>query len=496
MKNFKRLFSMLMILCLTFSMAVVAFAAEDTYTITVANDVTGHTYEAYQIFSGSLSSDGKLTDIIWGEGVSEAGKTAIGNAAEKADTIENEAAAKAFANEISAYLTTPTATASTVTNGVYTLSGLTAGYYLIKDQDNSLTGNDSYTSYIMKLSADVEVTPKSKISQSHKSVRDVNDSDGTVSDWQDSADYDIGDEVSFQLYGTVAANYDNYTSYYYVFHDKESEGLTFDSKSVKVYVDGVQITSGYQVVSPAADGDTFDVVFSNLKNIPQVTADSIITVEYVSVLNDKAIAGSLGNSNEMYLEYSNNPNSTDGGNTAETLKDVVIVFSYNVVVDKVDGEGNPLTGAEFKLEKKNSDNTWTEVAVVKNDAGTQFTFKGLDDGNYRITETETPDGYNSIQPIYFTVTADHDVESEDPALTSLEATQTDANGNEITEAVIATFTTELTSGNLSTEIVNNSGATLPSTGGMGTTIFYILGGVLILAAAVILVVRKRTSTEG
>ena len=215
--------------------------------------------------------------------------------------------------------------------------------------------------------------------------------------------------------------------------------------------------------------------------------NSVITVEYTATLNNNAVLGSAGNPNEVYLEYSNNPNKSEEGDneTGTTPKDVVIVFTYKTIVNKVDEKGDALTGAEFTLEKYNKKtDKWEAITVVKNDEGTTFTFSGLDDGNYRLTETKTPAGYNTIKPIEFTITAEHDVLSDNPALTSL-------NGNVTTGEI--TFTSNVTDGSLSTDVVNKAGSTLPETGGMGTTIFYILGGLLVLFAVVFLVAKKRMS---
>ena len=164
--------------------------AATTYSITIDNAIEGHRYEAYQIFAGELSTDGlSLSNIVWGSGVSEDGKNHFNDAKTKAETLKNEADAKVFAKEVSEYLTTPAGRANTVTNGKYVINNLTSGYYLIKDQDNSLNDkNDTYTSYILKVVKDISVKPKSDKPSSEKKVKDVNDSTGDESNWQDSAD--------------------------------------------------------------------------------------------------------------------------------------------------------------------------------------------------------------------------------------------------------------------------------------------------------------------
>ena len=230
-------------------------------------------------------------------------------------------------------------------------------------------------------------------------------------------------------------------------------------------------------------------------------------MEYTAKLNENAVLGSAGNPNEVYLEYSNNPNKSENGNneTGETPKDVVIVFTYKTIINKVDSENKPLTGAAFKLEKliKGKDgaaDTWTTVKeFTVDETTTSFTFSGLDDGQYKLTETKTPAGYNTIDPIYFVIEATHDVTADAPTLKTLNAYLTDANGNKQTEMKdgesvnIDLGTVDLTAGSITTTVVNKSGSKLPSTGGIGTTIFYVLGGVLVLAAVVLLVTKKRMS---
>ena len=497
MKHLKKLAGVMLALAMVFTLALPAFAAETTYSITINNSAEGHTYEAYQIFTGDLSGT-TLSNIVWGSGVSEAGQTALGDAAAKAEALKTEADAKAFAKEVASYLTTAASSANTVSDGNYVIFGLAAGYYLVKDQDGSLTGdNDSYTEYIVKVVSNTTATPKSDVPTVQKKVKDINDStDDAMTGWQDSADHDIGDSVPFQLKATLADNVSSYTTYKVVFRDTQSKGLTYNNDA-KVYIDGKE-TDGFTVTDTVnADGTTTLTVSCDDVKALGAGNSSVITVEYTATLNENAVLGSAGNPNEVYLEYSNNPNKSESGDneTGNTPKDVVIVFTYKTIISKVtknpdydpEVEGSkeyiPLTGAEFTLEKYNKEtDKWEAITVVKNDEGTTFTFSGLDDGNYRLTETKTPAGYNSIDPIEFTVTAEHDVLSDNPALTSL-------SGNATTGEL--TFTPNTTEGSLSADVVNKSGSTLPETGGMGTTLFYVLGGGLVLVAVVLLVTKKR-----
>lgn len=512
MKHIKKLASLLLALVMVFALATTAFADETTtYSITINNSAEGHTYEAYQIFTGDLvEKDGTkiLSNIVWGSGISEAGQTALGDAAAKAETLKTENDAKAFAKAVAPYLTTAAGSTNTVTDGKYVISGLAAGYYLVKDQDGSLTGDsDSYTEYIIQVVGNVTATPKSDVPEVEKKVKDTNETTGETTGWQDSADYDIGDSIPFQLKATLADNVSSYTTYKVVFHDTLSKGLTYNNDA-KVYIGGTE-TNGFTVTATVnADGTTTLTVSCDDVKALGAGNSSVITVEYTAKLNKNAVLGSAGNPNKVYLEYSNNPNKSESGENHETGKtpeDTVIVFTYQTIINKVDSENKPLTGAAFKLEKliKGKDgaaDTWTTVKeFTVDETTTSFTFSGLDDGQYKLTETKTPAGYNTIDPIYFVIEATHDATADTPALTVLKAYLTDENGNKKTEVKdgetvnIDLGTVDLTAGSITTTVVNKSGSELPSTGGIGTTIFYVLGGVLVLAAVVLLVTKKRMS---
>ena len=501
MKRWKLFLATALALVLTASVSLPVLAAGGTYTITIQNSASGHTYEAYQIFTGTLSTVEEqtvLTDVTWGSGIQSAQflealkadgtigahYAACTTAADVAQALSDNAGdAEAFAALAGDYLSSPTGT-STPGSGTYTIAGLAPGYYLVKDQDGTTV--DAYTSYILKLVGDVTVTPKSDVPTSQKKVKDIDDSTQTnYTGWQDSADHDIGDAIPFQISATLPDNYDDYTTYSMTFHDTQSSGLTFNPDSVTVYVgsEGNTIDSQYyEVNANPVDDCTFEIVFENLKAVSGVTINpgSTIYVEYTSTLNENAVLGSAGNPNTMHLTYSNNPNGTGTGQTPD---DKVIVFTYQVVVNKVDPENMPLAGAQFTLEKYDADSAdWTSVGeATLSGEDTTFTFTGLDDGQYRLTETQTPAGYNTIDPITFTVTAAHDETSDNPQLTSL-------SGNADTGTI--TFTPALPTGSLTTNVVNEAGAVLPSTGGMGTTVFYVAGAVLVLGAGACLVLRQ------
>lgn len=489
MKTLKKAMSVLVSLLMIFTFALPAFAdSATTYTITAP--ATTHQYEIYQIFTGDLS-EGILSNVKWGVNGTGTKGEAVASAVIDELTAVNSRPDSEKLDVVKKYAKLDSTPVATITNGA-TYSAA-AGYYLIKDKDNTVSGADTYTTYIVKVVGNVTITPKSNVPSFEKKVKDTNDTTGATSDWQDSADYDIGDKVPFKLEGTVASNYDDYKTYYFAFHDKAEAGLTFNS-DVKVFVDGTVITTGYSVVTSTTDGDTFDVVFDNLKDIADVKANSKITVEYTATLNDKAVLGNQGNVNTAHLEFSNNPNKVHSGSgkpeTGNTPDDSVIVFTYQVVVNKTKANGEALTGAEFTLEKVLKNGTPKTVAVVKNTEGTAFTFKGLDDGDYILTETVTPATYNTIEPIRFTVTADHEIVWDGVNRTGI---LTALTGN-VTSGT-ATFTANLDKGNLTTDVVNQSGATLPGTGGIGTTIFYVIGGLLMAAAAVLLITKKRMNSD-
>ena len=508
MKHIKKLASLLLVLVMVLSLAVTAFADEPTaYSITINNSTAGHTYEAYQIFTGDLSGT-TLSNIKWGSSVSNAASLSdAATVAEKLDTNYTGADKMTVADLLEMITLGTPAADSGETSNPYVISGLAAGYYLVKDKDGSLTGdNDSYTEYIVKVVGNVTATPKSSVPTVEKKVADTNDSTGVTSGWQDSADYDIGDSVPFQLKATLADNVSSYTTYKVVLHDTLSKGLTYNNDA-KVYIDGTE-TNGFTVTATVnADGTTTLTVSCDDVKALGAGNSSVITVEYTAKLHENAVLGSAGNPNEVYLEYSNNPNKSEEGNneTGETPKDVVIVFTYKTIINKVDSENKPLTGAAFKLEKliKGKDgaaDTWTTVKeFTVDETTTSFTFSGLDDGQYKLTETKTPAGYNTIDPIYFVIEATHDETADAPTLKTLNAYLTDADGNKQTEMKdgqsvnIDLGTVDLTAGSITTTVVNKSGSELPSTGGIGTTIFYVLGGVLVLAAVVLLVTKKRMS---
>lgn len=495
MKKIKLVFATL--LSVVFAFVGGKAFADTTYSLTINGTTEGHTYEAYQVFSGDISSDGTtLSNITWGSGVNAFTYDGEANAAAIAEKISGEdydsSTAKAFSKIAGANVTTASGSA-TSNSGSTVISGLAPGYYLVKDVDGSQNGkNAAYTRFILQVVGDSEANLKNDVPTVQKKVKDTNDTTGETTDWQDSADYDMGDKVPFQLKATLPKHIADYDHYYVEFTDTLSAGLTFN-EITKVTADGSTLTSDQYTVTTTINSDgttTLSVVITDVKAVATITKDDDIVVEYNATLNSNAVIGSVGNPNKVKLTYSNDPNNTGDGlskpeNTGETPEDTVIVFTYKVVVNKVDQDKAPLEGAGFTLYKK-VNGEWTAVKTISAGDTTTFTFSGLDDGDYKLEETTTPNGYNTIDPVEFTVTADHDVESDSPALNSL--------SGDVTSGSLE-FTSSTSAGSLTTDVVNKKGSVLPSTGGMGTTILYVVGSVLVLGAGVLLITKKRMDAK-
>ena len=499
MKTMKRALAVFLALVMVLALGTTVFAA----TITMKGGAEGSEYAAFRLLNVTDGGEGKFAytvnekyrDVLQ----AATGKTTdaeiiahIGGMASDSEAIQS------FADAVYAQITQAGLAADATTKNDK-FEGVHQGYYLIAETKAGSDG-DTYSLVMLNTAGQDEITidTKENTPSLDKKVQEKNDSTGDTSGWQDGADYDIGDHVPFQLTGTVSNKYDSYKTYYYAFHDKMSAGLTFDEGSVVVKVDGTVIdASNYTVVYPATDGCTFDVIFTDLKQITgaTVTKDSKITVEFTATLNDKAVIGAPGNPNEAKLEYSNNPYDNGEGKpeTGETPWDKVVVFTYELIADKVDGEGKPLEGAGFTLYKYDAV-AKDYVAVGDQITGqTTFTFTGLDAGQYKLVKTTVPDGYNKADDIYFTIEATYDTDSTDPKLTVLVVK--DQDGNIISEGESAVFNTSITDGSVNTKVKNLAGHELPSTGSIGTTIFYIVGGVLMAGAVILLVTRKKLSAR-
>lgn len=491
MKRVKRVLALLAAFALVLAMAVPAWAA----SITING--TGKTYKAYKLLNATVSGTGEDKKISYtvNEKYANVLKAATSATDEKGiiKAIEGKTEATAirsFANDVYAKIKAVKIAEDYISTGK-TFENVDKGYYLIVETE--LDGNADTYSLVMLNTADqdnVTVTSKEDSPTFEKKIKEKNDSTGVESGWQDGADYDINDVVPFKLQGTVPQNYGAYNTYKYVFHDKMSSGLTFDASSVVVKVDETAINSGYSVVTKSLEDDcTFEVRFENLKDISAVTAGCTITVEYNATLNDKAVIGSAGNPNEAKLEYSNNPY---GDGTGKTPWDKVIAFTYQLVANKVDKDGEPVEGAGFTLYKWSDDES-KYVAVGSEIKGvTTFNFNGIDAGKYKLVESTVPDGYTKAEDLEFTVVATYDTENLEPKFGTLTIK---AGDKVISEGEDKVFTVNLAEGIFTTKVVNLTGTTLPSTGGMGTTVFYVVGGGLMAVAVVLLVTKKRMENK-
>ena len=569
MKKARKLTAVLLSLVMLLALVIPASAA-DTYSITIHNDKTGHIYEAYQIFAGTVSSDEAtagnvegpmLGDITWGSGVdgaallaalkaANAGKYGVcTTAADVAEALGTENAtaadAAAFADIAAQHLTATVAGTATAPNddGNYIIEGLPAGYYLVKDSlrdDDNQTGQ-VLSDYIVQVLGNVTMDPKDsgiptlekKVAEQGKGDEGKYNLDGGYGRYyNDVADWNIGDRVPFKLIGSIP-DMDAYDTYQYIFHDTISAGLTLDMGSFDVYVaqeknqDPValgwaEIPAENYELTPTADG--FTLTIDNLKDFPYVNEEgrNYILVFYDALLNGNAEIGLPGNENSAYLEFSNNPN---GDGTGRTEEDKVIVFTYELDGTKVDGETQAaLQNAQFvllngakseaavvvdgkvtewikfgtqadgtKLEIPTTYEGWTALAqqhnglILTSDENGLFNIAGLDDGTYYLREIQAPNGYNLLEnDVKLVITADTENGQDwagqpGQALTALNISVNDG----------AAQNGDLDTGIVNVTVENNRGATLPETGGMGTTLFYIIGGLLVVGAGILLVVRIR-----
>lgn len=528
MKKFKKLFAVLLSLVMLLIMAMPAFAADPaTYTITINNATEGHTYQVYQIFTGDVYNDPVkgviLSNAKWGTGID--GKT-VGEDATAA-AAELEGYTGTAAEKVARFMQGKTLGAVygtlTYTGNKYSLSGLPAGYYLVKDEDASLNGkDDAYTQYIFQVVQNVAVDPKSAKPTVDKQVYDNNDGvlSGDNDGWGESADHAINKSFQFKLTATLPADTDflAYKTYKLVFNDTMSAGVTFESIA-SVTVGGTDVpvmnpdntNNGYIATATSGQaGGSWSLTIKDIKPYMPAGYDGTTAVNveviYNAHLNENAVvntaSGTTENKNTVSLQYSNNPNVSGTGSgtpgnedLGKTPEDSVWVFTYGVNNTKVDASdsGNkiPLAGAGFRLYDSTGN---TEIGLIYDagrsayrpvkagetaeemksaDATGKFNIIGLDAGKYVLKETTVPKGYNKCADVAVEIKASH---SENGA-------GTEANVN--LEG----------SSQMNNEIENKRGAILPTTGGMGTTIFYVLGGLMVIGAVVILVTRRRMGDE-
>ena len=534
MKGLKKLLTAILTATMLLSMGLPVSATGTTttipgggkdtdFTIKIENPAIDHTYTAYQIFKGNLAvtKDSNnvevskiLSDIEWGDGVDATTKTE--NAEVVANTINDDTAAKAFANSFNGNSATrklgsPAGDTKKITDsskpGEINVTG--AGYYLITDTSDDKT--DVVSRYMLAVVGNTSITTKSSdVPKFEKKVYENSTEVATDGAWQDSADYQMGDTVPFKLTATMPDNYANYKEYYLEFQDDMDPGLTLIENSivVKGYI-GTSTSptiidaSKYELntKSRSTSTHTFDIVFTDL----QPRTYTKVEVEFNAQLNQMAQVGSkVGNVNRSSLVFSNDFDSTNHGNTKP---DYVIVFTYNLNGTKIDKDvpTTKLPDAEFVLQNNDKtkyarldsdhkvtdwvDNIANATKVISDTSGL-FNITGLDRGQYYLKETKAPSGYNLPKDpfsilISSTLSAEWTDQIPTNALTALKITVDNEK----------TVDGDMSTGLLQAIIRNGHGTTLPSTGGIGTTIFYLIGGIMILGAFVSFIVKRKMAAN-
>lgn len=544
MKATKRIFSVFLTCVLAFTMAfamgLTASAADYTITINKPAGDIDRTYEAYQIFQGNLDGS-TLSDIEWGTGIdgaaflTELKKNASFTSCTDAKTVAEKLAAftndsdeaVAFAKLAGKFLTTATATSSA---GKITVP---AGYYLLKDV--TTVAHDALSLNILKVVKDVEVNPKADHPTVDKKI-------GTdISTGVAANEATIGDKVPFVIASKVP-QMQGYTKYFFVLNDSMTAGLTYN-KDVAIKIGTTTLAADAYEVTYDDKANTMKIVIKNFIQYKSEAGKDIV-VTYSATLNEKAdLSTDKGNKNTVKLTYSNNPNVESKGENepdstdpvGETPEHVTVTYSTKLQLTKVNGadHNEKLEGVEFQITGTSiktavskgeyfkqdaagtyyqlKDGTFTETdptpetgskyvstsvkyakvtdtteqtnmqkvtASGTTDKNGLITFEGLGAGTYYITELKTKSGYNLLTaPITVVITAT-------PGTTSCTWTAT-MNG------VNATFEENM----VKLTVENNKGSVLPITGGIGTTIFYVIGGLLVCGAVVMAITKKKLSVE-
>lgn len=510
MKQRKILTSLVLMLVLIVSMVIPVLAddqddnstatTEITGTITITNAVEGQTYTIYRMLDlESYDTTANLYSYKVAEGwesfFAENGAGAAyvtiedgyvkwdkGTDAETTAAFAKAALGYAKKNSIDSVDSKTNGNASTVE-----FTGLKLGYYLIDSSLGTLCLLDT-------TNPNVKIDEKNGVPTNEKTVKE-----NSTGKYVGTNDAQIGSTVEFKSTITAQAGAENY-----VFHDKMSEGLTFGGAgTVTVTLAGKEIDptvgkegeegyrKNYEISLSTEDECTFEIKFSK-EFCDGLSAGQEIVITYEAVLNENAVIGSTGNLNESKLSYGDKSSTLPSKTTTHTWK--VDFFKYTVR----DNENKPLAGAEFTLslsadgsnpiklvslgEMKKDETSEATIAVyrvakakeegtittITTDASGEFRIQGLDSGTYYLTETKQPAGYNKLQNSQEIV-----IDAEGKINT------TEENENGVERIMIE----------------NKTGTELPSTGGMGTTIFYVLGSVMVIAAGVLLVVKKRMNAE-
>ena len=480
----KKLFAVLVALTLVLSMGTIALAAEWTGDITINStenvSVNGKTFKAYQILKAEAVDSTNLDKgVIYSipaemqsfyDGLC-GGTDNVATIDEVVDYIsaadrdlQDFAVAALAAAKTATGLTTDTATGA---GDKATFEDLPFGYYVIEDE-----GTATPISALMLRSTSTEVNIKADKPAIVKKIDGDKDVDGTTNDLVDYNTALIGEKVPYVLKSKVP-DMTGYDSYTYIVTDTFSAGLTFNN-DVAVTVGGEEYTD----FTVAQNGQVVTITFNNFIALKEDAGEEI-KITYSATVNENAVVGVEGNPNEVYLTYSNNPQEDT---TEDTNKDVVRTYLAKLIINKTDENDIALPGAEFEV--KLGDEVIATGISDKNGL-VEFTWLNgvaLKDGEkYTIVETKAPEGYNEADDITFTVTCtdpDENAAVQDCVWSS--------NNDEVT------FVTD--NDRFEVTIKNTTGTLLPETGGIGTTIFYVVGGLLMVAAFVLLVSKKRMAT--
>lgn len=522
-----------------------AFAEGTDGSVTIKNvDGNATEFEGYQIFNADVADNGTVSNITWAntnvqhaavsfieaEDESYVGTTAQDAADWITKKVGDEGSSVAFnstAYKIAAAVD-GLADKQTTNNG--TASGLAHGYWLFVTKADTINEGEAGTSPIFTVvgSTPVNVSEKTGIPTVEKKI--VSDADSKE---HDAADSQIGQDVTYNLYGTVAENFDKYDTYFYEFSDKISKGLTLQ-KGAKVYLYknrtdakgdlartlGTDITDKFEesTAEAADDGSkTTTWTCDNLKNVNGVTKESYIVVSYKAQINNGAvIAGDKSNDNTVTLHYSNNPMTSERG---ETKPDTVKDYTYGLKINKVDlGTEAALDGAGFTIQATGADDDASKSLYVQKDGslgsdpwkfvtanGGVIKVTGLDAGTYTVTEVSAPSGYAKVDPFTFEIKPSMNADDPGAGLTELKGVLTTDQGGK----VIAGITDENAGDNNLTAkpgsvkdedgifnitVGDTKQVGLPLTGLNGVTFTWIAGGA-VLCIGVAHLIRSRKQAE-
>ena len=442
-------------------------ASAKTGSVTLTGAVNGHTYKAYCIFTGAADEKGRLTQILWGPGVTadsqlmerlrkspligkrfanicmEDGAAAAAAAMKDAGAMES----KAFADVLSLSLK-DAAQSVQAAQGSAVFTGLPEGYYLLRDESATSEKDgkaESVTQFMLRIVSGQESAElKTAVPSLTKKVRELSASGETLhgAEYKDAADCSFGGTVSYKLIGTLPDNYDVYDTYQYVFQDQTGDGLSMKgADSVRVYLAdnenaaykdaGTKDLSGAEGLKITCSGHDLTVRFDDLKKaVPSFRADERIIVTYDCVLNGNAVCGSKGNENRATLSFSNDPNEGGKGRVDTTPQEKTKVYTYQFLLTKTDSSDNSIAlgGAVFELYRKRGGVTeyatgkdgsvidltgWTrdESSAARLTSGQtgaakgRFGIRGLDSGTYYVKELRAPDGYRAGDDVKVVITA-------------------------------------------------------------------------------------------